>query len=176
MAIHTKPEITDEAPADMKEYAKWAPIPKNGDEMIKYLRKEGFLTGPAPKPARHRNRSERSASRQRTLSRGRTSAATDVVLTGLPEDLHLDTINKERDPPKADKEELVLEPTYHDIPAAPNNFTNQEILACAAHRMRAHHGINNPPKLMFYKGTRSELEHGASKEEDAMTDDPTEPK
>ena len=42
--------------------------------------------------------------------------------------------------------------------------------------MRAHHGVNMPPKYVFYKGTRSELEHGASKEEDAMTDDAPEPK
>ena len=166
--IQNQKEVTEEASADMKEYAKWSPLPKNSDDMMKSLREEGFCSGPCPKPAKHR---QRSASRQRTPSRGRTSAATEVVLTGLPEELHLDTISKEDDPPQEEKQELVLEPAYHDVPAAPNNFTNQETLACAAHRLRAHHGIYNPPNILCYKGARSEYEHAASQQEDDMTDD-----
>ena len=160
----------------MKEYAKWAPIPKNGDDMIKYLRKEGFLEIPEKKPAKHRSKSDRSASRQRTPSRGRTSAATEVMLTGLPESLHLDNVNKDRDPPSHVNDVLVLEPEYQDMPAAPNNFTDPEVMACAAHLLRARHGVKLPPQYVFYKGTRADLEHNASKEEDAMIDGPVESK
>ena len=40
--IQNQKEVTDEAPADMKEYAKWSPLPKNAEDMINTCARRDF--------------------------------------------------------------------------------------------------------------------------------------
>ena len=140
--ISYQAEATRDCPPDMKDYAKWSPIPFHADEIIKDLRACGLVPSAKPKPAKPR---DRSASRQRapSLGRGLTSAAPEVMLTGLPDALHLDLVTEEHGPPKEEGQELVLQRVYHYSPAAPHNFTNPDIAACGFHRLRGHHGLCN---------------------------------
>ena len=168
--VASQAEATKKAPPHMKPYAKWSPFPPYSDELIKELQWYGFLEDtPAPRPAR-----QRSASRTRSHSRGRTSVNTDIMVSGLPEDLMLYKGNREYSPPKEKVDKLELETVYHDPPPQPNNFTDAEILACVAHRMRAHHGITTPPESIIYEGERSMYEHWLQ-EEAEMSDQPSVP-
>ena len=53
---------------------------------------------------------------------------------------------------------MELAAVYHEMPPQPNNFRNDEILACVAHRLRAHHGIKAPADILIYDETRSKFE------------------
>ena len=55
---------------------------------------------------------------------------------------------------KGEDDKLTLEAEYHDLPPHANNFTDAEILACAAHRIRAHHGAE-PPDINIYHAPRA---------------------
>ena len=95
----------------------------------------------------------RSKSRGRSQSRGRTSINTDIPMPGMPESMTLAYVNREHSPPKGENDTLKIEPEDHDAPPHANNFTNAEILACAARRIRTHHEVQ-PPDINIYHATR----------------------
>ena len=92
-----------------------------------------------------------------------------MMVAGLPEELILATINREYDPPRNKEDVLDCDVIYHDAPMHAHNVKNDEILACAAHRLRAQHGITKPADVIIYYGKRSEYERGQHAP-DEMTD------
>ena len=79
------------------------------------------------------------------------------------------TIKLEHDPPKHKEDTVQCEVVYHEMPAHAHNFKNDEVLACAAHRLRAQHGIKKPADIIIYYGPRAEYEKGAAP--DTMSDE-----
>ena len=136
----------------MRPYAKWHPYPPNSDELIKELRYYGWL-----QHVLERARSQ-SRTRNRSQSHGRTSVSNEIYVPGLPEALTLAQVNRDYSPPKGEDDKLTLEAEYHDLPPHANNFTNAEILACVAHRIRALHGAE-PPDINIYHAPRAIYEN-----------------
>ena len=62
-------------------------------------------------------------------------------------------------PPKNREDTIEIDAVYHNMPPQPNNYRKEEILACVAHRLRAHHGISAPADIILYDGQRQMYEH-----------------
>ena len=90
-------------------------------------------------------------------------------MPGLPEALTLAQVNRDYSPPKNEDEKLKLDEAYHDLPPHASNFTNAEILECAAHRVRAHHGAQ-PPDINIYHAPRAVYET-SQRDSSHMTDE-----